>query len=151
MTSNYPGLLDPALIRPGRIDLQLELGYTTRYQLENMYARVVGTNEGAPDIDRNWLSRFPERVLPPCDCMRILIAHRHQPQSLYAALDRMADLELARAAQDDCNAKDIVSLQKERELMMQMIALLEGELQKHRSTRSHSWDFDDDGCGNEFD
>ncbi|KAI9022011.1 P-loop containing nucleoside triphosphate hydrolase protein, partial [Hyaloraphidium curvatum] len=37
MTSNHPELLDPALVRPGRIDLHLELGYATHYQLQRMY------------------------------------------------------------------------------------------------------------------
>ncbi|KAI8900601.1 P-loop containing nucleoside triphosphate hydrolase protein, partial [Globomyces pollinis-pini] len=38
MTSNHPERLDPAVIRPGRIDLHLELGYSTHYQIQNMYS-----------------------------------------------------------------------------------------------------------------
>ncbi|RKP07784.1 P-loop containing nucleoside triphosphate hydrolase protein, partial [Thamnocephalis sphaerospora] len=37
MTTNHPELLDPALTRAGRIDLKLELGYATRYQIRRMY------------------------------------------------------------------------------------------------------------------
>ncbi|KAJ1547795.1 hypothetical protein HK096_011215 [Nowakowskiella sp. JEL0078] len=41
LTSNHPEILDPALIRPGRIDLHLKLGYCTRYQLASMYRSVM--------------------------------------------------------------------------------------------------------------
>ncbi|KAI8803299.1 P-loop containing nucleoside triphosphate hydrolase protein, partial [Cladochytrium replicatum] len=37
MTSNHPEVLDPALIRPGRIDLRLDLGHATHYQMASMY------------------------------------------------------------------------------------------------------------------
>lgn len=39
MTTNYPERLDPALIRPGRVDLKQYIGYCTSFQLESMFSR----------------------------------------------------------------------------------------------------------------
>jgi chaperone BCS1 len=45
MTSNHPERLDPALIRPGRIDVQVELPNATAHQIEQMYCRFYpGSN-----------------------------------------------------------------------------------------------------------
>ena len=37
MTSNYPEKLDKALIRPGRIDINLEVGYCDIDMIEEMF------------------------------------------------------------------------------------------------------------------
>ncbi|POG75690.1 P-loop containing nucleoside triphosphate hydrolase protein, partial [Rhizophagus irregularis DAOM 181602=DAOM 197198] len=37
MTTNHVEHLDPACIRPGRMDVQLNLGYCTHYQIKKMY------------------------------------------------------------------------------------------------------------------
>lgn len=39
MTTNYLNRLDPALIRPGRVDLQTYVGYCSEYQLVEMFNR----------------------------------------------------------------------------------------------------------------
>ncbi|RIA85360.1 P-loop containing nucleoside triphosphate hydrolase protein [Glomus cerebriforme] len=41
MTTNHINFLDPACIRSGRMDLQLELGYCTHYQIKKMYENIV--------------------------------------------------------------------------------------------------------------
>ncbi|KAJ3277772.1 mitochondrial chaperone, partial [Borealophlyctis nickersoniae] len=50
MSSNHPEVLDPALIRPGRIDLHLQLGYCTQYQLTSMYRSVMDDPTATPDM-----------------------------------------------------------------------------------------------------
>jgi hypothetical protein len=58
MTSNHPEVLDPAVIRPGRIDLHLRLGYCTAYQCAGMYLNVLerpggGVNTTVPSSSKS--------------------------------------------------------------------------------------------------
>uniref|UniRef100_A0A8D8SP52 Mitochondrial chaperone BCS1 n=1 Tax=Cacopsylla melanoneura TaxID=428564 RepID=A0A8D8SP52_9HEMI len=55
MTTNYIDRLDPALIRPGRVDLREYVGYCSKHQLELMYRRFYDDPEHA--------SKFSEAVL----------------------------------------------------------------------------------------
>ena len=50
LTTNHKEVLDPALVRPGRIDLQLELGYLCSETLNSLLARFF------PDYKKRDLS-----------------------------------------------------------------------------------------------
>lgn len=75
MTTNHPELLDPALIRPGRIDMQLELTNACAYQAEKLYERFFpqcknseefGTKVAALDVSmaklQGYLLRHKESI-----------------------------------------------------------------------------------------
>ncbi|KAJ3078633.1 hypothetical protein HK102_004352 [Quaeritorhiza haematococci] len=137
MTTNHPEVLDPALIRPGRIDLHLELGYCTHYQLERMYKTITGVDEqvsslssssssstltllspadlkeeeerplidlsespecGFVDLD---FSSIPERVLSPCDAVRIMMLFRSTPHLILKNLEERAQQLLSGTAVGD--------------------------------------------------
>ncbi|KAJ3180501.1 hypothetical protein HDU87_002010 [Geranomyces variabilis] len=81
MTSNHPEVLDPALIRPGRIDLHLHLSYCTRYQMQKMFRSVMDDATAEPDF-----SSVDDHVIAPCDALRIMILYRHAPEHIPAKL-----------------------------------------------------------------
>ncbi|KAI1111805.1 BCS1 N terminal-domain-containing protein [Nemania sp. NC0429] len=59
LTTNHIELLDPALIRPGRVDMMVRIGEATRYQASEMWDRFYG------DVDRDGIYR--ERFLGRLD------------------------------------------------------------------------------------
>ncbi|KAI9594665.1 hypothetical protein BDF19DRAFT_423420 [Syncephalis fuscata] len=90
MTSNHPEKLDPALIRAGRIDLNLKLDYVDRYQVQRMYQLVVTDDDAKhPPLDQDWLSNFPEFIVPPCECMRVMILFRREAHLIPGELDNL--------------------------------------------------------------
>ncbi|CAG8517774.1 35329_t:CDS:2 [Gigaspora margarita] len=72
ITTNHIEHLDPACIRPGRMNMHLNLEYCTHYQISKMYQNV--TNKNFPI---NILKKIPDRILPPCDVMITMISHRN--------------------------------------------------------------------------
>jgi len=58
MTTNYPERLDPALVRPGRVDYKVLIDYPTNIQLEKMFDRFYP--EGGIDIREKFVKRVRE-------------------------------------------------------------------------------------------
>ncbi|KAK9711683.1 hypothetical protein K7432_007672 [Basidiobolus ranarum] len=79
MTTNHPELLDPAVVRPGRMDLKIELGYCTHYQIQNMYSSVLEDPEARLD-EKILKEKVPERLLPPCEVMTCMVLYRRTPE-----------------------------------------------------------------------
>ncbi|KAL4816560.1 BCS1 N terminal-domain-containing protein [Aspergillus spinulosporus] len=46
MTTNHPEKLDPALVRPGRIDLSIAFGYSTTSDIKELFSAIYSTLEG---------------------------------------------------------------------------------------------------------
>jgi hypothetical protein len=65
MTTNHLDCLDPACTRPGRMDVHLELGYCTRYQIRKLFKSIISRLE----ISENMLNKLPEKLIPPCELM----------------------------------------------------------------------------------
>ncbi|KAF3061298.1 Mitochondrial chaperone BCS1 [Daldinia childiae] len=58
LTTNHVELLDPALIRPGRVDMMVRIGEATRYQAAQMWDRFYGD----VDADGTHRERFLKRL-----------------------------------------------------------------------------------------
>jgi chaperone BCS1 len=61
MTTNYPEKLDSALIRPGRVDLQIKFTLATREQIREIFRRMYSTEH---DVKINMKPQTPDSNTP---------------------------------------------------------------------------------------
>jgi ATP-dependent 26S proteasome regulatory subunit len=66
ISSNHYNELDPALIRPGRIDITLKLSYVSREIIKQMYAHLFGE-----PIDLKKIKRIKEYFYSPAEIINI--------------------------------------------------------------------------------
>ena len=74
-TTNHPERLDPALIRPGRMDMHVELSYCTFEVLKSLCRTYLGVSEHAMFGQIQQLLEPPKKIAP-ADVTAILDAHR---------------------------------------------------------------------------
>lgn len=91
MTTNYLSRLDPALIRPGRVDLKEFVGHCTRYQLEQMYRRFYN----GPDVE-SFATQFADNVenfkkpISPAQVQGFFMIHKMSDQQ--TVVDSVEDI-----------------------------------------------------------
>ncbi|BCS83379.1 AAA family ATPase [Cotonvirus japonicus] len=83
MTTNHPEILDPALIRRGRIDMEIEFLNCDRYQISKLYENFY--NRQLPE---NILCQIKSDIYSPAYISSLLLSHRNNPNH---ALDEIID------------------------------------------------------------
>ena len=93
MTTNYIKRLDPALIRPGRVDVKEYVGFCSAHQLEMMYMRFYsGENSvnNAIEFAKKVLSL--ERDVSPAQIQGYFMIHKKSdPQTVLDNIDHLWD------------------------------------------------------------
>ena len=87
MTTNHLEKLDPALIRPGRIDFRLYLGLTSRSQIVRLFKRFHP--ESTEEQWEKFACSVPENAISPASIQGYLLMHRDDPQG---SADHVEDL-----------------------------------------------------------
>src|SRR5947207_3025783 len=80
MTTNHPEKLDPALIRPGRVDVKEYFGHATSYQAQEMFLHFYGGPGDQAEEFARIISRAPEPV-STAFLQGLFVSHKGQPQA----------------------------------------------------------------------
>jgi len=83
ISSNYYEKLDPALIRPGRIDLTLCLDNCTRSMIRQMYKQYYKS-----DIDEKTLKKIKDKHFSPAEVINFYVLNRDCPEKFIECLYR---------------------------------------------------------------
>jgi len=75
MTSNHPERLDPALIRPGRIDMIIKFDYCNTMEVEEIYKGITGRS-----IPTDVLSRIPPKKYSPAQVTQRIFENFENPE-----------------------------------------------------------------------
>ena len=81
ITTNHYDRLDPALIRPGRIDMALNLGNATRNTIAEMYLHYYGV-----EIDPNDLALIPDLFYSPAEVINFYVSNHENPRGFVERL-----------------------------------------------------------------
>jgi chaperone BCS1 len=77
MTTNHVDQLDPALIRPGRCDVKLEVRNASREQLVAMFTRFFPEREADAQI---YAGLIPENIISMAQIQNHLLEHKNSPE-----------------------------------------------------------------------
>jgi chaperone BCS1 len=109
MTTNKPETLDKALIRPGRIDKQINMGYADQDVAANIFKRFYCEDgeHGAPtgasahisELAQQFATKIPQLKLTPAEIQGFLIPLSDSPEDALVKTDKfVSDLLAAKAA-----------------------------------------------------
>jgi chaperone BCS1 len=101
-TTNHPDRLDPALIRPGRIDRQVEIGLADRDQIRRLFVRFYPQADAA--IAARFADSLPERRLSMSAVQSYLIEHADSAEAACAGASELASAALASSAHNSLRA-----------------------------------------------
>ncbi|RIA92504.1 P-loop containing nucleoside triphosphate hydrolase protein [Glomus cerebriforme] len=111
MTTNHVEHLDPACIRPGRMDVHLDLAYCTHYQIRKMYKSIAENPEA--EFPKDILEKIPEKLLPPCEVMMTMVLYRNEidviPEKVYELVSKYKNMkpeEIAKQMEEEARRID---------------------------------------------
>lgn len=84
MTSNHYDKLDDALVRPGRIDIKLEMSYLSKESVMKIFEHLYGKQ-----VPRKHISSIPDKKLTPAKLMNIYINNQDNEKQFLHELNEL--------------------------------------------------------------
>ena len=81
ITSNHYNKLDPALTRPGRIDIELEMSKLSRKTFSNIYTHLYEKK-----IPLKYLSKIEENKWTPAEIINLYLQHKEDSKKFINAI-----------------------------------------------------------------
>ncbi|KAJ1302960.1 hypothetical protein OPQ81_003252 [Rhizoctonia solani] len=100
-TTNHPERLDPALSRPGRMDVKIEYTHSTQWQAEQLfrlfYPLEPAAEKGSMDIHAQaFASAIPPKKLSVAQLQGYLMRYKGQPELAAKEIGKWVEEELAK-------------------------------------------------------
>ena len=130
MTTNHRERLDEALIRPGRVDLQIKFAYADKKIIHGLFRAIYEVSEDdkqvlkfpkdfpdhdeIADLANNFAEKVPEHVFCPAEVQGFLLKHKKNPRR--AAAEATAWAEKALLEKKEKEKKEREREKKEQEM-----------------------------------
>ena len=76
MTTNHPDRLDPALLRPGRMDLKVELGKANKHQARALFERFFSDH---PVAAIDFAASYEDKSMSPAELQELFLRNVTEP------------------------------------------------------------------------
>lgn len=103
MTTNHREFLDPALIRPGRIDYEAEIKNAERGQVTKLFDRFYAGWKIEPELRQRFIDSIPDRKYSMARLQGFLMKYKENPWGLLAYRE---DLDKVPDESDDNEVKE---------------------------------------------
>ena len=113
MTTNHIDRLDPALIRPGRVDVQVYVGMASEWQRREMWRRFYEGQEGWRELGEAFVQRMQEVELSVAELQGFFLLHKTQPHAALQACEQWKQSKVEESRRQ-------ASTERERRRQMQM-------------------------------
>lgn len=91
MTTNHPEKLDPALLRPGRADLKIELNNASVMQLQKMYHKFFP--DSTKEQQEQFSNQLPDKVISMAKLQGHFLKFRDRPEDCIKNASNLLDLD----------------------------------------------------------
>lgn len=111
MTTNHIEKLDPALIRPGRIDYQVQIKNANREQVTKLFDRFYVNWKIDPELRKCFIDSIPDYKYSMAKIQGFLMCHKENPWGLVAyreELDKTEDVFDDKEMEDDETVTPVV-------------------------------------------